>query len=171
MFTANPQLGTVGTPIHFTDQSYANIVSWNWDFGDGTRGTGATPSHTYTAYGTYTVTLVVTDSRGAASAPAQATATIANIPPTVSAGANARMLPGIFTLSASFSDPGVNDTWTYVIDWGDGVSTTGSTNRAGAITASHPYLAPAVYKVTVTVTDKDGGVGSGSATVTVTLTP
>jgi chitodextrinase len=30
---------------------------WVWDFGDGTNGSGPTPSHTYTAPGTYTVTL------------------------------------------------------------------------------------------------------------------
>lgn len=41
------------------------IVSYNWDFGDGTTGTGVTVSHTYAATGTYTVTLTVTDNDGA----------------------------------------------------------------------------------------------------------
>ncbi|MGZ4735392.1 MAG: PKD domain-containing protein [Acidimicrobiia bacterium] len=40
------------------------IVSSNWDFGDGTTGSGATTSHTYLANGTYTVTLTVTDNDG-----------------------------------------------------------------------------------------------------------
>jgi hypothetical protein len=30
---------------------------WTWDFGDGTTGSGPTPSHVYTAAGTYTVTV------------------------------------------------------------------------------------------------------------------
>jgi len=36
-------------------------LTYAWDFGDTNSGTGATPSHTYTATGNYTVTLVVYD--------------------------------------------------------------------------------------------------------------
>lgn len=42
------------------------IASYDWDWGDGTtHGTGATPSHTYAAPGTFTVGLTVTDNGGA----------------------------------------------------------------------------------------------------------
>jgi PKD repeat protein len=37
------------------------IISYVWDFGDGTTGTGETPSHTYDTAGTYTVSLTVED--------------------------------------------------------------------------------------------------------------
>jgi probable HAF family extracellular repeat protein/uncharacterized repeat protein (TIGR03803 family) len=37
------------------------IVNYAWDFGDGTAGAGSTPTHAYARYGTYTVTLTVTD--------------------------------------------------------------------------------------------------------------
>ena len=42
-----------------------SISSYAWDFGDGTTGTGATPTRAYTAAGTYPVTLTVTDNSGA----------------------------------------------------------------------------------------------------------
>ncbi len=41
------------------------IVSYAWDFGDGTTGTGETTTHAYSTAGIYTVTLTVTDDGGA----------------------------------------------------------------------------------------------------------
>jgi len=41
------------------------IVSYDWNFGDDTSGSGVSVSHTYTAVGIYEVTLTVTDDRGA----------------------------------------------------------------------------------------------------------
>lgn len=41
-----------------------NVLSWEWDFGDGNVGSGATPTHAYSMAGDYTVTLVVTDDSG-----------------------------------------------------------------------------------------------------------
>jgi PKD repeat protein len=40
------------------------ITSYEWDFGDGTTGTGETATHTYTSAGTYTAELRVTDDDG-----------------------------------------------------------------------------------------------------------
>ena len=42
-----------------------SIVSYAWEFGDNATGTGAKPSHEYSAAGTYNVKLTVTDDRGA----------------------------------------------------------------------------------------------------------
>ncbi|HDL86020.1 MAG TPA: PKD domain-containing protein, partial [Candidatus Acetothermia bacterium] len=69
-----------GDPVTFHDQSYdkspsGGIVHVAWDFGDGTFCPGSvdgcdggdthSPLHTYTAPGTYTVSLVVIDDDGA----------------------------------------------------------------------------------------------------------
>jgi PKD repeat protein len=48
-----------------------SIVSYGWDFGDGTTGAGITTTHVYRFQGTYAVRLIVTDNRGATGAQAQ----------------------------------------------------------------------------------------------------
>src|SRR5207248_1529281 len=51
-------------------------LSYSWTFGDGDTATGARPTHVYLASGTYSVTLSVTDAKGAASQPATTTANV-----------------------------------------------------------------------------------------------
>ncbi len=50
--------------ISFIDQSSHNPTSWLWDFGDGTFSTLQNPTHEYEWSGSYTVTLVVSNSFG-----------------------------------------------------------------------------------------------------------
>lgn len=49
-----------------TSTDVEGIVSYAWTFGDGATGSGVTPSHRYSAAGTYSVTLAVTDTAGQA---------------------------------------------------------------------------------------------------------
>lgn len=61
-----PYTGIVGTPVSFDGTGSSDpggtIVAYDWDFGDGNVGTGATPAHTYSVDGIFTVMLTVTDS-------------------------------------------------------------------------------------------------------------
>ncbi|RUO27030.1 peptidase S8 [Aliidiomarina minuta] len=52
-----------GMTVNFTDESEADsdIMSYEWDFGDGASSTNQNPQHTYAEEGTYSVTLTVTD--------------------------------------------------------------------------------------------------------------
>jgi len=56
-----------------------SIVSYDWDFGDGNTGGGATASHTYDVEGSYTVVLTVTDDGGATDTDTQ-NVPVGNIP-------------------------------------------------------------------------------------------
>jgi len=56
---ANDLITFSGASSHDPDET--GITSYDWDFGDGTLGTGETVYHAYTIGGIYTVTLRVTD--------------------------------------------------------------------------------------------------------------
>jgi len=63
-FTASPRSGYVPLVVNFTDLSTGNVTIWSWTFGDGGNSTAASPTHNYTAAGTYTVNLTVDNACG-----------------------------------------------------------------------------------------------------------
>jgi len=63
-FTADPTSGTAPLMIQFTDSSTNTPTSWTWSFGDGVSSSVQDPVHTYTAAGTYTITLIATNTEG-----------------------------------------------------------------------------------------------------------
>jgi PKD repeat protein len=151
----------------------ADPLTYAWTFGDGSTGSGARPAHGYANNGTYTVTLTVTDTRGE-SAQAVTTATIANVAPSVSAGADAAIETGeSYPLAASFTDPGSQDgPWNVVVSWGDGSPDhTLAAGAPGGIAALHGYATSGSYTVRVIVTDRDGDTGSDELVVTAAPPP
>jgi len=63
-FTAFPLTGMMPLMVTFNGTATGNPTSWNWDFGDGTTGTGQNVSHVYNAGGIYSVRLNATNSIG-----------------------------------------------------------------------------------------------------------
>jgi len=145
------------------------------DYGDGS---GAQPlplnpdktftlSHVYCDDGDYTVTVTVTDDDGGVGTDT-ATVTVQNVKPLVNAGDDATIMEGdTFSGLGSFTDPGA-DTWTAMVDYGDGSGEQPLTLNADKTFAlSHVYADNGTYTVAVIVTDDDGGVGNDTVVVTV----
>lgn len=64
-------LGFTGQPLDFSvsaSDADGSITQVAWDFGDGQTGTGSAVGHTFGQAGAYTVTVTVTDNRGATAA-------------------------------------------------------------------------------------------------------
>jgi gliding motility-associated-like protein len=64
--TTNTTVGCPDLTINFEDQTVPSspAVSWAWNFGDGSVSNLQNPTHTYTTYGSYDVSLTVTDLDG-----------------------------------------------------------------------------------------------------------
>jgi len=190
--TVSPEPSNEGSPASasasFTDAGSGDThtCTINWGDGNTTPGTvtessgngSCSGSHVYADNGSYTVTITVTDDDAGVSSSSK-THVVNNVAPVVGAPV-ASPSPinenGSTTLTGSFTDPGVLDTHTVLITWGDGSPNTTLTLAAGVLTysTSHQYLddnptatASDVNAITVKVTDKDGAYGNNGTTITV----
>ncbi|KKH95702.1 hypothetical protein EO95_06225 [Methanosarcina sp. 1.H.T.1A.1] len=70
-FIRNPTTGFAPLNVAFTDTSTGLPTSWSWDFGDGATSTEQNPTHIYSAAGTYTAKLTVSNANSTSSKTAQ----------------------------------------------------------------------------------------------------
>ncbi|MBU0685589.1 MAG: PKD domain-containing protein [Candidatus Thermoplasmatota archaeon] len=107
------------------------IVSYDWDFGDGTSAAGVTANHTYATRGTYTITLTVMNNFGLNGSASEQVTIVT--PPPIWASFTYSVNGLTVNVDASASSSG-NGIASYDWDWGDG--TTGS-----GMVGTHTYPA------------------------------
>jgi PKD repeat protein len=161
---ATPTDGRAPLDVVFSSAGSADsdgtIVSYSWDFGDGSPvETTADAAHTY-APGTWTAVLTVTDDNGAsASSPVTIHSTVNQVP---TAAASADHPSGVAPLAVNLSSFGSGDSdgtiVSYSWDFGDGSPSSADPNP------SHTYAA-GTYVATLTVTDNEGGVSTSSVNI------
>jgi PKD repeat protein len=160
MATAVPATGDVPISVAFSSAGSSDadgaIVSYFWDFGDGTSATNANPSHTYVDPGPFVARLTVTDDEGASTtqtalvkvvAPNQLPVAVA----TASTYAGALPLDVVLYAAGSYDPDGFigNIEWLF----SDGGSYWGSP-------AYHTFTQPGPQTVTLRCYDARGGVGT-----------
>ncbi|HEC82376.1 MAG TPA: PKD domain-containing protein [Thermoplasmatales archaeon] len=136
------------------------IVSYKWNFGDGTNGIGKIVNHTYAEGGYYTVTLTVTDDDGATNSTTKQII-VSNVPPF--ADFTFAPLNPVTTLPVYFTDLSNGLDGSIVLwywEFGDG-STSDKQNP------SHQYYYEGTYVVNLTVWDDDGANDTISKNITV----
>ncbi|MFG2819955.1 S8 family serine peptidase [Kitasatospora sp. NPDC048365] len=137
-------------------------LSYSWNFGDGTTGTGAKPVHTYASYGVYPARVTVTDSSGRTSGNTvyvRATDPAANEKPVASftGFCTAAAWCGFDATNAYDPDGAIAS---YRWDFGDGSA------AATELKPSHTYPdRTATYTARLTVTDGKGATGTATTTV------
>ena len=163
-----PYSAMVGDTVAFdgtgSSDPDGNIVSYSWDFGDGSTGTGPNPTHAYATAGTFNVTLTVTDDNNATDS-AGSIAVIAEQPvnqPPVSDPNGP--YTGTVGASISFDGSGSSDPDGNVVDYswdfGDG-------NIGTGVSPNHSYSIDGNYNVTLTVTDNTGDTDSATTTASI----
>ena len=140
-------------------------LTYAWDFGDGSTGTGVAAGHRYLDNGTYIVTLTVTDDAGLTNTTKRALF-IYNEPPyawipwpndwdvdwryRATAGQPFTIYGGIYEWYSIDDCP-----CAYELAWGDGTITRGVT-QTGSVQGTHTYAQPGEYWVSLIGWDKDG---------------
>jgi PKD repeat protein len=140
------------------------IVDVSVDFGDGSSGSALRSEHTYTASGTYSVTVTVTDNRGLSTSKTRSV-TVSGLPnesPTAHFSSDCWGLTCTLDGGASIDEDGVVVGYEWAVD-GAAVGT--------GRQLVHTFSAGGTYQVSLTVTDDAGASSSTVEPVTVHAVP
>jgi PKD repeat protein len=136
-----PTIFATATQLNATITGGSN-VSYAWDFGDRTSGSGASTSHTYTALGSYTAEVTATNSVNQATATTSVQVEVAITG--LVAGNDGPTVLGIATQMSASISTGSNISYAWV--FGDSTGGTGAS-------PPHTYSAPGEYTAEVTASN------------------
>ena len=153
-FIADNTTVSIDDVVTFTDLSSGVIDSWSWNFGDGVLSTDQNPTHTYTAAGLYTVSLIVSGANGSDTEIKADYITVNALAPI--SDFEATPLSGNAPLLVNFTSLSTGEIDSYFWEFGDG----GNSLEQNAV---YQYLTPGNYTVSLTVTGV-GGVDTESKT-------
>jgi PKD repeat protein len=168
IFIVSPSAPIVGQNLNFNAAQSRpapgrTIRFFDWDFGDGSQGSGVQVGHAYATAGTFTVLLTVTDDAGRTATAAQPV-TVATGDPT----ADFTFSPAAPTSTTSVqfdaggSKPATGRTIvSYDWSFGDG------TPHGAGVTTAHVFAVPGTYTVRLTVTDDQGRTSFVTKSITV----
>ena len=161
-FTMTPASGTAPLNVTFSNTTTGSVTSWLWNFGDNTTSNLQSPSHTYSAPGSYTVKLTATGPGGSVTKTATTAINVVAAAPV----ANFTMTPasGTAPLSVAFTNTSSGSVTTYSWNLGDGTTSTQATPP------SHVYSVAGMYTITLTAIGP-GGSETKTASVTVNVAP
>jgi PKD repeat protein len=161
-FLGEPYQGFVNSEMIFDgSHSYdldGDIVSWYWDFGDGTNETGETVTHVYSYIGNYTVLLIVTDNDGATDSYSTMASIIEPGSPPTDPIVNGTKI-GYKNIEYQYTAVSIdfdNHTIRYIFDWDDGtkITTTGFFENNTIVNATHNWTETGVYLLKVYAEDE-----------------
>lgn len=166
-FTVSPNPPPTNVDVFFNATSATaatgrTIVSYSWEFGDGTGASGSIVSHKFAGPGEFSVTLTVTDDAGSKTQKTQKI-TVGGTTAEPSAEFTPTKNGLTVTVNASASKPSTGATIVnYKIDYGDG----NFENVSGPI-QSHTYAVAGTYTILLEITDSNGKKASITHPITV----
>ena len=182
--TGGPYTVDEGTAVAFdaTGSSDDDALEYRWDFdADGTWDTlwSAIPTVSHTWNDDYTGEVYLEVFDGRLRDMDITTVTVNNVAPSITIGSDSIDENGVASIGGTITDPGILDTFSITIDWGEG-SPEGFSYPAGSTSYSetHQYLDdnPTAtsyddYAISVSITDDEGDSDTESSTVTVNNVP
>jgi len=149
-FSANVTAGDAPLIVAFTDESTGSPTEWAWDFEDDgiIDSTEQNPVWTYTAPGTYTVGLTVSNDAGTDTSVKTDYITVTDPAGPLSADFDANTTGGEIPLTVRFTDRSTGGPVSWLWDFGDGGN---STER----NPEYTYTIPGVYTITLNASRSD----------------